>query len=1022
MIGPIIQFSLIQRLFVLCVFIVLLAFGFRAWQTLPVDAFPDISPTQVKLVMKADGMTAEEIEAQITQPIEVELLGIPHQTVLRSTTKYAITSITLDFEEGTDIYWARQQVSARLSSIMSTLPDVVEGGIAPMSTPLSEMFMFTIENPSLSLQERKHILDWQIRPMLRTVPGVADVNVLGGFTRTFQFSPDMQKLRAVGLSLDTLSNALLEANLNGSVGRINAGVDSLIIRTESRATSIEDLGKVVVGSYLGTPVLLNEIGKLSMGSLTRYGGVTRNGEETTQALIVALKNSNTAEVVSQVTQKLDEIIPTLPQGTSLNVFYNRKSLIDTAVGTITSALGQAIIIVVLVLALFLGNLRASLVVALVIPVVVLLTFLAMKATGLTANLMSLGGVVIAIGMLVDASVVVVENTVTHLSKHQPLPRLHLIYRATRAVAVPVVAGTIIVIVVFVPLLTLTGLEGKLFSPVAMTIVYAMVASLVTAFTLVPVATSFLLTSNQSATPRYLARMQEGYRYSLNKVLAYAKLTVICVLGVLMLSGVLFLDVGKTFMPVMDEGDIIVQLEKSPTISLSSSLAIDKQVETALLSEFPEIKQIVARTGSDELGLDPMGLNETDVFMQLAPIEQWRYNSKQALEAAIRDYLTGFPGINIGFTQPIQMRVSEMLTGTTGMVAIKVFGNDMETLSTTAQQIAEVVREQAGAVDVNTTLIEGGDFLSIVPKPGIALDFGMSTAALSRYLKMQVSGMKIGEVIQSHIRTPIFLGSLEQGTSQLTSPEALNNLMILMPDGSQLPLRSIADVKLSKGPAVIERQKAQRFAVVTSNVDGRDLVGFVDEVRSAVAQKVSLPTGYFLEYGGEFENQIRATNNLITVIPIVIVAIVLILFSIFGTWSLALLILANVPFAMMGGVLALYITGEYLSVPASVGFIALLGIAVLNGVVMVSHFEGLKQKRMALTNIVKEGAASRLRPILMTATTAMFGLLPLAFASGPGAEIQKPLAIVVIGGLITSTLITLYLLPIGYYYLERRKNG
>lgn len=357
-----------------------------------------------------------------------------------------------------------------------------------------------------------------------------------------------------------------------------------------------------------------------------------------------------------------------------------------------------------------------------------------------------------------------------------------------------------------------------------------------------------------------------------------------------------------------------------------------------------------------------------------------------------------------------------------MVAIKVFGNDMETLSSAAQEIAGVVREQAGAVDVNTTLIEGGDFLSIVPKPGIALDFGMSTAALSRYLKMQVSGMKIGEVIQSHIRTPIFLGSLEQGTSKLTSPEALNNLMILMPDGSQLPLRSIADVKLSKGPAVIERQKAQRFAVVTSNVDGRDLVGFVDEVRNAVAQKVSLPTGYFLEYGGEFENQIRATNNLITVIPIVIVAIVLILFSIFGTWSLALLILANVPFAMMGGVLALYITGEYLSVPASVGFIALLGIAVLNGVVMVSHFEGLKQKRMVLTNIVKEGAASRLRPILMTATTAMFGLLPLAFASGPGAEIQKPLAIVVIGGLITSTLITLYLLPIGYYYLERRKNG
>ncbi|MDY6884560.1 MAG: efflux RND transporter permease subunit, partial [Pseudomonadota bacterium] len=423
MIARIIEFSLVQRLFVLGAFIGLTAFGINAWLNLPVDAFPDISPTQVKVIMKANGMTAEEVEAQITQPIETELLGIPHQTILRSTTKYAITSITLDFEQGTDIYWARQQVSARLSSVADLLPAIAEGGLAPMSTPLSEMFMFTIENPNLSLQERKHILDWQIRPVLRTVPGVADVNVLGGFTRTFQFAPDLSRLIAYGFSLNQLEAALAEANMNGSVGRVRAGADSLVIRTQSRATSLEELAELVVGNVGGQPVRLSDLGTLSLGSLTRYGGVTRNGEETTQALIVALKDSNTASVVEGVMEKLKALKATLPEGTELNVFYNRKTLIDTAVGTLTNALTQAVLIVIVVLAVFLGNVRASFVVALVIPIVVLLTFLAMSMTGITANLMSLGGLVIAIGMLVDASVVVVENTLSQLGANKPLPRL-----------------------------------------------------------------------------------------------------------------------------------------------------------------------------------------------------------------------------------------------------------------------------------------------------------------------------------------------------------------------------------------------------------------------------------------------------------------------------------------------------------------------------------------------------------------------------------------------------------------------
>ena len=1022
MIARIIQFSLVQRLFVLSAFIGLTAFGINAWLNLPVDAFPDISPTQVKVIMKANGMTAEEVEAQITQPIETELLGIPRQTILRSTTKYAITSITLDFEQGTDIYWARQQVSARLASVANLLPAIAEGGLAPMSTPLSEMFMFTIENPNLSLQERKHILDWQIRPVLRTVAGVADVNVLGGFTRTFQFAPDLSRLVAYGFSLNQLETALAEANMNGSVGRVRAGADSLVIRTQSRATSLEELAELVVGNVGGQPVRLSDLGTLSLGSLTRYGGVTRNGEETTQALIVALKDSNTASVVEGVMEKLNALKATLPGGTELNVFYNRKTLIDTAVGTLTNALTQAVLIVIVVLAVFLGNVRASFVVALVIPIVVLLTFLAMSMTGITANLMSLGGLVIAIGMLVDASVVVVENTLSQLGANKPLPRLHLVYRATREVAVPVIAGTVIVIVVFMPLLTLTGLEGKLFSPVATTIVYAMIASLVTAFTLIPVVASFLLSSKDGGVPGYLQSLQLAYRRSLTFVLNHAKLTGVVALSLLVLSGLLFSIAGKTFMPVMDEGDIIVQFEKSPTISLSSSLEIDKQIERMLLASFPEIEQVVARTGSDELGLDPMSLNETDVFMQLAPSDTWRFSNKQALEAAIRESLQAYPGINVGFTQPIQMRVSEMLTGTTGMVAIKIFGADMQTLSDIANNVANVVRKQEGAVDTNATLIEGGDFLSIIPKPGVAMAFGMTNAALSRYLKMQVTGIQVGEVIKGRVRTPIYFGELEQGQAAILSPDVLNSMMVLMPSGQELMLSDIANITRTQGPAVIEREKAMRFAVVTTNVEDRDLVGFVEATQKAVRSSVSLPSGYAIEYGGEFENQIRATNNLLTVIPLVIAVIVLILFTIFGSLKLAALIMANVPFAVMGGVYALFITGEYISVPASVGFIALLGVAVLNGVVMVSHYESLKRQSLSLSERVANGAVSRLRPILMTATTAMFGLLPLAFASGPGAEIQKPLAIVVIGGLISSTLITLYLLPIGYHYLERRQNG
>jgi len=1022
MLGNVIRFSLTQRVFVLIISLFLFLAGASAWFALPIDAFPEISPTQVKVILKAPGMTAEEIEAQVTLPIETELLGIPDQQILRSTTKYAITDITIDFKEGTDIYWARQQVAERLGNVLPSLPSGIEGGVAPMSTPLSEMFMFSIENPAMSLIERRQLLEWEIRPLLRSINGVADVNILGGFAKTFQISPDPIKLAGIGMSFTQLSEAIQDINQNGSIGRLNIGNDTLIVRSEGRIQNLHELQNIVIANKDNTSIRLQDVAKVNIGHLTRYGSVTRNGVETTEAIVIALKGANTADVIENVSKKLELIQGTLPEGTEINVFYNRKTLIDTAIGTIEEALIIAVALVILLLSLFLGNVRAAIVVSLVLPLSAVCTFLLMNYFNMSANLMSLGGLVIAIGMLVDASVVVVENTVNSLKQNATLPKLHLIFRACKEVAVPVVSGTIIVIIVFSPLLTLTGLEGKLFKPVAITIVFAMLSSLVLSLTVIPALASLLLKADTISEPRFVIWLQEKYHAALKRTILKPTSVIIVTLVVLVGSIVLYSLLGKTFMPVLDEGDIIVQLEKSPNISLQASTDLDIKIEKALLANIPEIKQIVARVGSDEIGLDPMSLNETDVFMELAPVDTWRFDSKQELIEEIRKVMEGFPGINVGFTQPIQMRVSEMLTGSTGDVSIKVFGNDIAVLAKLAEQISEKARTLEGSVDVNASVIEGGDFLNIRLKPEIASAYNMTIAELSLFVKSQIESTELSSLIEGKKKTPIVFGLTSSSKLKPGTINDLQQMTILMPDASLMPLSSIANVSFKQGPILIERENSNRFAVVTTNVEERDIVGFVEELKELLATSLDLPVGYTLNFGGEFENQQRAATNLMLVIPIALGLILIILFTTFGALSKAGLILANIPFATMGGVIALYLSGEFLSVPASVGFIALLGVAVLNGVVMVSYFE---QTRFEVTNVVDRivlGAKRRLRPVLMTASTAMFGLFPLAFATGPGAEIQKPLAIVVIGGLFTSTFTTLFLIPVFYIWLENRRGA
>lgn len=1021
MLNQLVRFSLTQRLFVCVLAVLVVGLGVRAWVLLPVDAYPDISPTQVMVILKVPGMTAEEIEQRVTYPVETELLGIPRQATLRSTTKYAITSITLDFTQGTDIYWARQQVSERLGGLLVDLPFKVEGGLAPMSTPLGEVFMFTIENADLSLMEKRRLLEWEIRPALRTVDGVADVNVLGGYARTFQVTPRTAELSALGLGMKDIEAAIVGQNMNAGTGRMLLGNDVLVVRVEGRITSLQALGDVMISAGAQGVYRLRDIADVEIGHLARYGSVTRNGEEAAQGLVIALRDSNTGAVVSGVKARLAALENTLPPGTQINVFYDRARLISTAIGTMSNALIQAVILVVAVLAVFLGNLRAALVVSLSLPLAALATFLLMSATQLTANLMSLGGLVIAIGMLVDASVVVVENTVTRLADNRGLPRLHLIYRAVREVALPVLSGTLIVIIVFSPLLTLSGLEGKLFTPVALTIVFAMMAALLIALTVIPVMASLLLGSQPIAMPRFMQQMQQQYAKVLARVLVRPFWLLLVVLGTLVLSATLLTFIGKIFMPVLDEGDIIVQLEKSPSISLPASVELDKQIEIALLAEIPEIRQIVSRTGSDELGLDPMGLNETDIFMELAPRDSWRMGSKGELESAIREVVARFPGINRGFTQPIQMRASEMLTGSSGDVTIKLFGEDLVQVAELMPRIAALARDVPGAVDVQASVTEGGKFLNVRVRPELAAAHGLSAVDLAAYLRTQIEGMTISEVREGRQRIPLTLAS---GSSSVAAPAAVAELeqrAVVLPDGELATLAAIAEISYAEGPSVIERERGSRFGIVTLNVEGRDVVGLVEELRGKLERDILLPAGYHLEYGGEFENQQRATRNLLLVVPVALVLITIILFATFRSLALAAIILGNTPFALMGGVIALFVSGEYLSVPASVGLIALLGIAVLNGVMMVSHFQQHWHPRGPLSEQIISGAIQRLRPVLMTATTAVFGLLPLVFATGPGAEVQRPLAIVVVGGLLTSTVTTLFLLPLFYQYWARRQH-
>lgn len=1014
MIAALIRFALVQRLMMLLVAVAVVIGGLWAFRTLPIDAFPDIYTPQVQVIVKAPGMTPAEVESRITFPIEIEMQGLPRQTALRSLNKYALGLVTVWFEDGTDIYWARQQVAERLNQVRGSLPAGVEPVLAPITTPLGEVYMYRIEGGALSNIERRTLQDWTIRPRLRTVDGVADVNSLGGEARAFEVAVQPERLARYGLGLDDVEQALEASNRNAGGDRINRQDQTLLVRTVGVLRGLDDIGKVVIATRVGAPVLVKDVAEVRLGSLIRYGGVTADAKgEVVTGLVLLRKGANGRTTVEGVKRELAALAPTLPEGVKIVPFYDRTELIDEAMWTVEKALGEAVLLVLFVLIVLLGNLRAALTVALILPLSVLFTFLMMRLFDVSANLMSLGGLAIAIGILVDAAVVIVENVHTQLA-HAPkgVSRLHLVYRAAAEVGVPVLSGVLIIVIVFLPLFTLSGLEGKMFAPLALTICFALAGSLMLSLTVIPVFASLLMRTGSHSEDRVIAAIKRVYLPAMRWALAHRKTAIGGALVALGLAVALFPFIGREFMPTMDEGSTVVIIEKKPDITLEASLAADAQYHRAMM-ELPEVTGVVSRTGADELRLDPMGLYQTDNFVLTKPRDQWT-RSLGEFQEALRQKLEQFKDIELAFTQPIDMRVSEMLSGVRAALAIKVYGDDLAVLEEKSKQIEELAGKISGAVDIVRPPVLGQQYLQVEIRPERIARYGIKVEDVNRLVETAVGGKVVTEVIEASRRTGVLVRFPEAARS---TPAALARLLVETPGGAKVPLAMLADIREVDGPVQVTREAGKRLAVVQVNVEGRDVVSLVEDVRAAIEREVKLPQGYYIDYGGQFENQQRAAQRLGVVVPVSIALIFFMLFSTFRSMRQAGLIILNIPFALIGGVVSLFVSGLYLSVPASVGFITLFGVAVLNGVVMVTYFNQLREAGRTVLQAVQEGAERRLRPVLMTALIASFGLVPMLLATGPGSELQRPLAVVVIGGLFTSTLLTLVLLPTLYAWLE-----
>ena len=1033
MIESLVRSALQQRLIIAVVAAILFFFGLNAAQKLSVDAFPDVTNVQVQIATEAPGRSPEEVERFATVPLEVAMTGLPGLEEMRSLNKPGLSLITLVFNDKTNVYFARQLVMERLLEVGSRLPQGITPVLGPVSTGLGEVYQYTLDRPDdgdkvLSeeeLMKRRIAQDWVVRPLLRSIPGIAEINSQGGFAKQYQVLVNPDRLRHFGLTIADVYLAVGRNNANAGGGVLPQYAEQYLIRGVGLVRTLDDLRAIVLKEKDGVPVRVGDVAEVEIGHEVRQGAVIKNGvTEAVGGVVMMIAGGNAKEVVGRIKARVDEINAKgmLPDGLKIVPYYDRSELVDAALWTVTKVLLEGVVLVVVVLFLFLGDVRSSIIVVATLVLTPLLTFMAMNKLGISANLMSLGGLAIAIGLMVDGSVVVVENAFLQLgrtAKSGESP-LRVILRAVVEVATPVIFGVGIIILVFLPLMTLQGMEGKMFAPLAYTIAIALAISLILSLTLTPVMSTYLLkppAHDGDHDTRIIQVMKARYLKMLHWALANRKKTVTVSIGAFVLSIGMLPFLGTAFIPEMKEGSVVPGINRVPNISLDESIKMEMEA-MRLVMQVPGVKSAVSGVGRGESPADPQGPNESTPIVSLKPRAEWPDGwSQDDIQDAMREKLKALPGVQIVMAQPISDRVDEMVTGVRSDIAVKVFGDDLDQLKRIAGQIGKVAQSLQGAQDLRIERVSGQQYLSVeIDRQAIAR-LGLNVSDVNDVLETAVGGKVATEIFEGERRFPGVVRLPERFRNNI---EAISNILITSPNGAQARLTDVAKIKVMDGPAQISRELGKRRIVIGVNVKDRDLGGFVAELQQKVGQQIKLPEGYYLEWGGQFQNMERALGHLSVIIPITIAAIFFLLFLLFNSLRFATLIITVLPFASIGGIVGLFISGEYLSVPASVGFIALWGIAVLNGVVLVSYIRGLREDGRSVSEAVVEGATLRFRPVMMTATVAMLGLIPFLFSTGPGSEVQRPLAIVVIGGLITSTLLTLVVLPTIYRWFDEEK--
>lgn len=1012
-----IAFALRQRVFVLGGVATLVLVGLYSLTRVPFDAYPDLTGTRVEVISTAPGLSAEDVERLVTYPVESSLMGLPGAQTVRSVSKAGLSLVTVPFPDRMDIYFARQLVQQRLGDTKGMLPPGVEPSLGPVSTPMGELYQYALTSDSMSLRDLKTVHDYVVRPRLRTVPGVSEVNSWGGLIEQIYVVVDPVRLAARGLVLEDVQDALAANNITFGGGYVESAGERFNIRGFGRVESPEEIGEILIRANNGTPVRVADVGTVELGALPRQGAVTQDGEgEVVSGMVLKLKGADSRRVIKEVRARMEEIATSLPAGVRITPFYDQTELVSRTTHTIIKNLVEGGLLVIAVLFLFLRNVRASVIVASVIPLSMLVAFVGMHVFGFSANLMSLGA--LDFGLIVDASVVMVENFIRRLEHDPGGERMGIFRAAATEVARPIVFGIAIIVAVYIPIFTLDGMEGRMFVPMAFTVVAAVLGSLFLALTYVPAVSAIALRHAVEKPSVFQERIKERYSRALEWTLANGRLVVGGALAAFALALGSLAWIGTEFMPKLDEGSILINTRRMPSVSLEDATRMSTQAEQ-IVRGFPEVITVVTKEGRPDLATEAMGLFEGDMYVILKDKKEWTTaKSREGLIAALDAALVDVPGLAISFTQPLAMRLDEAESGIRTDLGIKVFGPDLDQDRLYAEQIRRIVAATPGAADVGVEVSEGTGEIKVIPRRDALARYGFTVSDVQRTLDLAMGGSTATEMVDGFRRVGI---GVRYPDALRGDVDALGSLVLRTSSGERVPLRTVADLEKGTGPEMLGHEDAQRRIVVLSNVRGRDLGSFVQEVKDRVAAEVSLPPGVFLQWGGQFENQERAMRRLRVVVPVALVLIYLLLFASFGSFSQAVLVLSNVPFALVGGVAALWLRGLNLSLSASVGFIALFGIAVLNGVVLVTHVNTLRERGVACLEAVRVGATDRLRPVIMTALVASLGFIPMALSTSPGSEVQRPLATVVIGGLVTSTFLTLFVLPVLYVLVTRAEQ-